>query len=153
MQWNEINNESDIEDLMNKYGGFHDSCIVSVNYQSGIYIAGDGSMVYGGLSDHSVNIIIHSEWFAPVELRFIGVRKCNIVGWQEFFSCDIYGAHLGFNSELLGKTRDDKLIVWADKSGFDPLKYVEEKIISHSGNNRTYVVAEKMLWRFISEEL
>ncbi len=151
--WNEIKNEKDIENLMNEYGGFHDSCIVSVNYQSGTYVDRDGGTVFSGPSEHSVNMVIHSEWFAPVELRFIGVRKCSIVGWQDDFCGDIYGAHIGFHSDLLGKTRDDKLIVWADKSGFDPSDYTEENIISRSGNNHTYVVAEKMFWRFTAEEI
>lgn len=30
--WNEIKNEIDIENLMNEYSGFHDSCIVSIKW-------------------------------------------------------------------------------------------------------------------------
>ena len=36
--WNEIKNEIDIENLMKEYCGFHDSCIVSINYHSGAFV-------------------------------------------------------------------------------------------------------------------
>ena len=36
--WNEIKNEIDIENLMKEYSGFHDSCIVSINYHSGAFV-------------------------------------------------------------------------------------------------------------------
>ena len=47
--WNEIKNEIDIENLMKEYSGFHDSCIVSINYHSGAFVDDKGAMAYGGL--------------------------------------------------------------------------------------------------------
>lgn len=145
--WNEIKNEADIEALMNEYSGFHDSCIVSVNYSSGAYVDDNGGMSDGESTEHRVIIILHSQWDDPVELKFTGVRKCSIVGWQENYFCDIFGAYLNFRTDLLGKTRDDRLIVWADNGGFDPADYKEEKLISMNGSDCTYVVAEKLFWR------
>ncbi len=150
--WNEIVNEKDIEDLMKIYGGFHDSCIVSLNYQSGAYVDANGGMAEGLASDHRLNMILHSQWQKPIELRFTGVRKCSIVGWQDNYFCDIYNAHVGFHTNLLGKTRDDRLIVWADYGDFDPVNYIEEKLISPNARNCTYVIAEKMFWRMMNEE-
>ena len=77
--WNEIKNEIDIENLMKKYSGFHDSCIVSINYHSGAFVDDNGGMANGELLDHSIEMILHSQWNKPIELRFTGVRKCNIV--------------------------------------------------------------------------
>ena len=69
--WNEIKNETDIENLMKKYYFFHDSCIVSVNYRSGAYVDDNGGMANGELLEHSVEIVLHSQWEKPIELRFI----------------------------------------------------------------------------------
>ncbi len=150
--WNEIKNEIDIENLMKKYSGFHDSCIVSVNYHSGAYVDDNGGMADGDLLEHSVEIVLHSQWNNPIELRFTGVRKCSIVGWQDNYFCNIYGAYLDFHTDLLGKTRDDKLIVWADDECFNPTNYTEEKLISHNAANYTYVIAEKLFWRMKTED-
>ena len=150
--WNEIKNEIDIKNLMKEYSGFHDSCIMSINYHSGAFVDDKGAMANGGLLEHSVEMILHSQWNKHIELRFTGVRKCNIVGWEDNYFCDIFGAYLKFHSELLGKTRDDKLIVWADCDSFDPIKYTEETPISTNGNYSTYVIAEKLFWRITTDD-
>ena len=150
--WNEIKNELDIETLMNEYGGFHDSCIVSINYHSGAFVDDKGTMAFGGLLEHCIEMILHSQWKNPIELRFTGVRKCNIVGWEDNYFCDIFGASLNFHSDLLGKTRDDRLIVWADSDGFNPANYTEENPISTDGKHSTYVIAEKLFWRIMTED-
>ncbi len=150
--WNEIKNEIDIENLMNEYSGFHDSCIVSINYHSGSFVDDKGAMANGRLLEHSVEMILHSQCNKPIELRFTGVRKCNIVGWEDNYFCDIFGAYLSFHSDLLGKTRDDKLIVWANWGGFNPTNYTEEKTISTNAQHCTYVIAEKLLWRIMMED-
>ena len=150
--WNEIKNEIDIENLMKEYSGFHDSCIVSINYCSGACVDDKGAMANGGLLEHSIEMILHSQCNKPIKLRFIGVRKCNIVGWEDNYFCDIFGAYLNFHSDLLGGFRDDKLIVWADWDVFNPTKYTEETPISTSGNHSTYVIAEKLFWRIMTED-
>ena len=150
--WNEIKNEIDIESLMKEYSGFHDSCIVSINYHSGAYVDDKGAMANGGLLEHSVEMILHSQCNKPIELRFTGVRKCNIVGFEDNFFCDIFGAYLNFHRDLLGRTRDNKLIVWADCDSFNPIKYTEETPISTNGNYSTYVIAEKLFWRITTDD-
>ena len=145
-------NEIDIENLMKEYSGFHDSCIVSINYHSGAFVNDKGAMANGGLLEHSIEMILHSQCNKPIELRFTGVRKCNIVGWEDNYFCDIFGAYLNFHSDLLGKTRDDKLIVWADWDGYNPINYTEEKPISTNGKHSTYVIAEKLFWRIMTND-
>ncbi len=149
--WNEIRTEEDIETLMVKCAGFHDSCIVSVNYSSGAMVDENGGMTDGTPYEHSVEMLLQSQWAGTIRLRFTGVRKCSIVGWQDNYFCDIFGAYVGFCTDLLGRTRDDRLIVWADHGGFNPMKYSEEKLISPSGTNCTYIVAQSLSWT-INEE-
>ena len=149
---NEIKNEIDIENLMNEYSGFHDSCIVSISYHSGAFVNDKGAMANGELNEHGIEMVLHSQWNKPIELCFTGVRKCNIVGWEDNYFCDIFGAYLNFHSDILSKTRDDKLIVWADRDGFNPTNYTEEKPISTNGNHSTYVIAEKLFWRIMTDD-
>ena len=150
--WNEIKNDIDIENLMKEYCRFHDSCIVSISYHSGAFVDDKGAMANGGLLDHCIKMVLHSQLNRPIELRFTGVRKCNIVGFEDYYFCDIFDAYLNFHSDLLGKTRDDKLIVFADSGYFNPINYTEETMISTNGKYRTYVIAEKLFWRAITEE-
>jgi hypothetical protein len=59
---------------------------------------------------------------------------------------------MSFHTDLLGKTCNDKLIVWADWDCFNPINYTEEKPISPNGKNCTYVIAEKLFWRIMTED-
>lgn len=147
--WTEINDTNDIEHLMEEYGGFHDSCIVSMNYTSGMFVDEKNAMHGSCLIGKKLSLILNSQWGKPIELLFEGVWKFSVVGWNENCFDDIFDAHLGFHTDLLGRTRDDRLIVWADESDFSPKDYMEEQVISRSGRNLTYVIAEKLKWRYI----
>lgn len=140
----EIKNERDIEDLMRTCVGFHDSCIVSASYFSGAFVDENNGMGNGELLEHTLTLILHSQQCSPIKLLFRGVRKFSVIGWEDNYFCDIFGAHLAFHSDLLGKCRDDRLIVWADKESFDPLSYVEDGVLS--GHGSTYIIAEKLFW-------
>lgn len=149
--WTEITDNADIDKLMSNYGGFHDSCIVSISYQSGSFVDVNGAMGDGTSDEHTVSLITHSQWGKPLELFFSGVCRCNITGFRESYFCDIFGATLMFRTDLLGKTRDDRLIVWADCENFDPKTY-QEKYPPDNGYEVTYIIAEKLKYRFLDKE-
>lgn len=146
--WNEIKCEEDIKELMLEYCGFHDSCIVSINYSSGAAVDENNAMGNGEPEKHTILMTLNSQMRKPIELLFKGVRKCSIVGWEDNYFCDIFGAYLSFNSDLLGKTRDDRLIVWSDDEYFNPAEYSERELISQSRKNSTYIIAETLFWRY-----
>lgn len=148
MCWTEITDQSAIDKLMSEFGGFHDSCIVSIDYQSGNYVNKDGAMGCGDSDEHTISMIFHSQWKKRIELCFSGVRKCGITGFRDSFFCEILDATLEFRTDLLGKTRDDRLIVWADWGGFDPLTYTEHYPLDN-GHETNYVIAEKLKYRFL----
>lgn len=140
----EVRSDDDIDKLMQEFGGFHDSCIVSIHYESGAFVDSKHCMSDGDLLEHKVTMVLHSQFCAPIEMIFEGVRKCSIIGWQDNYFCNIYGASLEFHRDMLGKTRDDNLIVWADCGGFQKEDVISDKKI-------TYVIAETLKWRFLSE--
>ncbi len=148
--WTEINDELAVDKLMEDFGGFHDSCIVSVNYISGANVDEKGGMSNGNAEEHTVSMILHSQWKEPLEMCFSGVKKCCITGFREQYFCDIFGATLQFRTDLLGKTRDDRLIVWADCENFDPKNYVEEYPLDN-GYETTYIIAERLKYRYLKD--
>lgn len=46
--WHKVELQEDIDFLMETYGGFHDSCIVSLSFQSGAFVDNDMAMHFGG---------------------------------------------------------------------------------------------------------
>ena len=151
MCWTEIKDESSIKELMTAFMGFHDSCIVSISYNSGAYVDKNKGMGCGDKDEHSLTMILHSQWADPLELCFSGVRKCVITGFREDYFCDIFGASLQFRTDLLGKTRDDRLIVWADYDNFNPLIHSERYPLNNL-HEVTYIIAEKLKYRFLDGE-
>lgn len=151
MMWTQITDNTAIDKLMSDYGGFHDSCIVSISYTSGAFVDENGAMGDGSADEHSISMIVHSQWRKPIELRFSGVRKCCITGFRERYFCEIYGATLEFRTDLLGKVRDDKLIVWADCENFDPKTYTERYPLDN-GYEATFIIAGKMEYCVLDKE-
>lgn len=150
MMWTEIADKAAVNKLMSDYGCFHDSCIVSVSYTSGSYVDENGVMGDGSADEHTVTMLVHSQWRKPLELCFSGVKKCCITGFREMYFCNIFGATLDIRTDLLGKTRDDKLIVWADCEGFDPRSYAEHYPLDN-GYEVTYIIAERLKYRIFKE--
>lgn len=152
--WIEVKDEAAIEKLMIDFHGFHDSCIVSLNCNSGSYVD-ENEVMYHMLSadEHTLLVTFHSQWSKPIELLFSGVRRCNIVGFREKYFNELFDATLEFRTDLLGETRDDALIVWADYKGFDLKQYISspERYPLNDGNEATYIIAGKLKYRFLGE--
>ena len=146
--WNAIHSKRDIQNLLEAYGGFHDACLVDVFYRSGARVTDQNAMVFGPSDDHVMFMTFHSQWHKePLELCFTGVKRCNIVGFQSNYSSEILDCYLAFHTDLI-TGHDDPLIVWADYAGFSPYSDSESAFLSEPAT--TYVVAEKMKWRFVS---
>ena len=46
-EWKNVADQQGIEDLMKTFGGFHDSCITSLFYESGLFVDPQGAMGMG----------------------------------------------------------------------------------------------------------
>lgn len=150
--WKEITSQDDIHELLETYGGFHDSCIVSASYKSGAFV-NDMKVKYGGSpSEHELFIVFHSQWNPQIlEMCFTGLRQLRLAGWAHNYWCDeILDAYLSFHEGLLPGD-PDRVIVWADTYDFD-VKNIDNTIHEPSD---TYIVANGLRWRLIDpkEEL
>lgn len=150
MCWTEVRDNSGIDKLMEEFYGFHDSCIISINYLSGNLVDDKRAMGCGDENEHTLIMRVDSQFGKRLEMCFEGVRKCCLTGFREDYFCDIYDATLGFRTDLLGKTRDDRLIVWASCAGFDPKVYQEQYPLNN-WYEITYIIANKLKYRFLNE--
>lgn len=142
--WFDVSSKDDIDTLLNEYYGFHDSCIVSVQYVSGATVDDAGSM--GGMGNNYLIIRFDSQmppfYKQPekktLELKFSGVRRLNLIGIQDNYFCDIFDCYLAFYQDY---------IVWADTECFNPLEYSEDKLLHEPMD--TFVIADHLAWRFV----
>ena len=150
--WNIIDSPESIVSLLDASGGFHDSHLVKLWYQSGDYRSGKNSIAYGSPEDHELHMVFHSVWYDfPLELCFNSVRTYHIAGYQKYYETEIFDCHLAFHTDLYAGS-DDPLIVWADTCEFSPKTYASENLLHEP--MVCYVVADHLKWRFleISEE-
>lgn len=147
-QWHQVQIQSDIDQLLETYGGFHDSCIVSLHYVSGTYVDDDNAMVFGSDDDFVLNIVFQRQWEPKgLELCFSGVRRFHITALQDNYFDDIYEAYLAFHDGILpAKYRAaDRVIVWADDAGF----CVNELSEAPVEPDVSYVIATGLKWRLV----
>lgn len=149
-EWVTVNSEDDIEYLLNEYDGFHDSCLVSLNYTSGMFVDKEKAMHFGA-QQGELSMIFHSQWVSePLELCFICVRKYCIAGCQNRYGSEIYDCHLAFHNDLI-IGRDNPLIVWADNYGFSPKGLWEKDRRILDEPMTSYVIAENLKWRWLEQ--
>lgn len=143
MRWKEIKNKEDISFLMKEYSCFHDSCIVSINYISGAYVDLKGSM--HGI-DNNCSLTVRMESQEPeiynhpgkktLEMKFTGLRRLCLAGYQNNYFCDIFSCYLSFYKDF---------ILWSDDGNFDPENY-RDSILSEF--MVTFIIADRLFWRF-----
>ena len=128
--WNTIETEADLATFMELLGGFHDSCINEISYVSGAYVNAELSM--SPFDDiRMVDILMQRQAMNPTALvmRFVGLRKLNLVPCDENYTCEILGA-----SMFLA----DGLIYWADDD------YQTIDTIAQYGG--TWICAKELQW-------
>lgn len=149
-KWYEVFNQKDIDDLLNAYGGFHDSCIASLNFVSGTYVDSERTMHFNGFRDYALNIVFHSQWSDyTLELSFAGLRRLHLVGAQDNYGNDIFDASIKFYDNLLPSkySTPSQVIVWADSEDFD-VQDIDSQLKEPAV---TYVIAHSLKWRLIDK--
>lgn len=132
-EWKKIATQSDIELLIDAFCGFHDSCIVGVNYSTGSFVDENGVMKNGTEQEKSLCISFNSQSVKKtLEMCFGGVRSFGIVGWQDGCFCNIDGCCLKI---------ENGLIIWSDIEDFSI-----ESPINPINPECSYIVASALKW-------
>lgn len=142
--WFDVTSQDDIDTLLNEYYGFHDSCIVSVQYTSGAAVDDAGFMGSRGNNyliirfDSQMPTFFNQSKKKTLELKFSVLRRINLIGIQDNYFCDISDCYLAFYQNH---------IIWANTECFNPLEYFGDKLLDEYMN--TFVIADHLSWRFV----
>lgn len=145
MSWRRIDTQGDIDEFLRLTHSMHDSVIVSVDYVSGCGNTEKGQIIFN--PDNKLTITLDSQWTDRVEMLFTGVKYFSVEGFNECYSNELFSCILEFRTDLYGKTRDDRLIVWTDGGKF----YPGENSIDLKDKNDTFVISKSLKWRFAGE--
>lgn len=105
-EWNYILTQSDADDFMKKFAGFHDSTLEKINY------------VESNASASAIATFDNSGWFGIVELCFEGIQMMKTLPAMENYSREIFEASLIVENES---------VFWADT-------YMEKADLSYNGS-------------------
>ena len=133
--WNELHDQSQIDNFMNYIWGFHDTVIKEMKYVSGAYLNENNGMHV--VNDKRVLAIIFQgnlRVFSAIEVEFIGIKYLNLVPVEEAHTCEILGA------TMLIK---DNYIYWCDDDYL-----TEADIEEYLG---TLICASAVRWRPVDE--
>ena len=145
--WNEINTDNDIENFMNHTRYMHDAVIISLEYISGCNVKENATTVFSFEDGNAVRLVAGSCWFGKIEMIFSGVKY-----FCSGRSADIWECSLQFRRDLLGRTSDERLIVWTDNF-FNPEIFgtkIELGAIDLKKPADTHIIAYKLKWRIIN---
>lgn len=132
--WIDITVQNDIDQLMETFGGFHDSCLTVLSYQSGAYVTQDLSMNPMN-SDRILRMTFQRQMRNPmaVELEFIGLHRLTLLPFDENYTCEIHDISFDFHGTS---------VIFTDADSMD-------------GNitDGFFVQAERARWRIADESL
>ncbi len=129
MNWNIVKTQDDIDFLLKTFHGFHDSCLVSLQYVSGACVDSSDFSMNPINTERKLSMIVQSQfedWYS-IELLFNKLIKLNLEPNDENYDCIIFDATL--------EKRND-LFFWADSLD-----------CSYPGTDGTWVVSEELMWR------
>lgn len=141
MRFSKISTQEDIQELMNKFGYFHDSCIKEIRYISGGYVSKRTSDInrpmYPVNSRRSVHIIFQSQnaEYSVIEMKFDFIQKLNLAPRNEDYDCVIYDASLVVIGDLF---------YWSEWGNF--------KMEDIEIENGTWISSKEVGWRQLPEE-
>ena len=132
MEWIEVKDSKGIENLLEKFGGFHDSCLKELYMWTDSYVDENLSMGVSPELDTNVQILFQRQFCDPsaIELLFEGVTQFHILPSPINYDSIIYDVKL-----ILHKG----LFYWADAYDWEP------EDCSHHTNS--WVSAEHLKWR------
>ncbi|MEK4425023.1 hypothetical protein [Solibacillus sp. FSL K6-1523] len=135
MNWIEVKDESDIKNLLERFGYFHDGCLREMHMWTGTYVNEDLSMTVPGELDTNVKMLFQRQYSYPsaIELHFENVIGICIIPTPENNDSIIQDAIL---------IKDNDNYYWSDDYNFQPGKRTEHGV--------SWIAAKKLSWREVN---
>ncbi len=136
MTWNEITNQTDIDELMAVFGEFHDGCIREMHLWTESCVERNLSMSCSDHLDHHVRLLVQRQYSDPsaIELLFDEVKYAAINPSAENYLSIIFGATL---------ILQEGIFYWADVGNWLPDQ--------ENSMGATWISACKLRWRDASK--
>ena len=127
MSWKQVKTASDVEDVLTRFGGFHDSCLREIHLWTEHYVADNLSMSCPGHLDTHARLLFQRQFRNPsaIELVFHQVVGLCVVPSPENYDSIIFDASL---------TLKDGVFRWTDGE-----------------DQGTWIAARELWWREASE--
>ncbi|MCM1315556.1 MAG: hypothetical protein NC040_01660 [Muribaculaceae bacterium] len=128
--WIEINSEKDIEDFLKKteiLDDWDDIEIISMKYEN-----------------HNISLIVECRTFGRLEMFFESVHHFSNFRLSRSYCVPCKKCYLEFRTDLLGKTRNDRLVVWTDN-----YRVLNSDSLFEFDSDNSVIVAYSMKYRFI----
>ena len=133
--WNAISTEDEINNFLDLFGWFHDSCIKEIRYIGGAYVNKDLSMMPIN-NERTVDVVFQRQYKNPstIILRFLGLKTLHLAPCDDNYSCEIYRAFI---------VSKNGHFYWTDFENA-----ANASIEKYDG---TWICADKIQWRVIDE--
>lgn len=130
MDWISVTAESDISELMDQFGCFHDSCLKELHYKSGTYVNDDLSMSM--INEPVITIIFQAQWkeLRAIEMEFSDLIEFHLKPPGKEYTTEILGVKL---------IKIGGLFYWADWDNWN--KDNEDR------DEATWICAKSIRWR------
>lgn len=126
--WNYIEKQEDIDNLMKQFAGFHDSVLKEFSYLTGDYVSQDGTMYL--TEDKQIKLVFNSDLAKELEMVLLAPRFVQLVPPCESYFANLYDASLFIK---------DCMVYFYDS-------YLQEISDSYKG---TYMTSMGVMWRCV----
>ena len=136
--WNTISSKEDLDSFISVFGGFHDSCLKEMKYNSGAYVANDLSM-YPYNKERLLRLIFQRQYDNPaaIEMEVSGLIIMRLsLKDADLYTCEILGATM-----IMAEDR----IYWCDCAGVS-----EEDLMNYEG---ILICGSQIRWRPLEERI
>lgn len=97
--WNYVESEEDIHNIMETFGGFHDSVLRTLNYISGSQNVERGMIVTDDI--RQVSMIFDSGWSDSIEIVFEGVLALNLRPAKDNYTSELFSATISLKDKTI----------------------------------------------------
>lgn len=134
VRWEVVRTQLDIEALMDRFGGFHDSCLREAHLWTGHYVDPDLMMACPGSLDTSIRMLFQRQYRNPsaIEMLFEEVTGLHLAPAPENQDNIIFDAAL--------ELQPDGTVYWSEWVGGPKCS-----------SEQTWITARKLSWRDASE--
>ncbi len=135
MNWREVSNQANLDELTDIFGEFHDACLKEMHLWTDTWVEPNLSMSVGTGWSYHARLLFQRQWKDPsaIEIIFDEIRSVHIALSPPNYD-DII-----FSATLLLK---DGVFFWAEAGNWQP--------DDPNCNDITWIAASQMKWRDVS---